>query len=233
MHRAHGMLPQKVCAPIQPQHGWRPPSSCNGCGCSSAPTPCRRRACEQFRPLRAQPELRREQPRLWRGRPGPPHGLFHRPTSPRQAGDRALPSLSPTLRVSPRDCSFCSQPPTCPLPPPYVACGGVQFFPQATASQKRTPRSAPLRQPAQRKRSPDTKKRNIQEQLSKENHILTYFSCCTTDAATPVVVAAEAILPPAQNLDHRSFEVLVSPFAACSIAATTMPTADAGGATAS
>jgi hypothetical protein len=60
---------------------------------------------------------------------------------------------------------------------------------------------------------------------------LTYFSCCAIEVATPLAVAAEAISPPAQNLDHGSSGALVSPFA---MVAATIGLADkAAGTTAS
>ena len=60
---------------------------------------------------------------------------------------------------------------------------------------------------------------------------LTYFSCCATEAATPVAVVAEAISPPVQNLAHGSSEAPVPPFV--SVAATTGPADDAADTTAS
>jgi hypothetical protein len=60
---------------------------------------------------------------------------------------------------------------------------------------------------------------------------LTYFSCRATEAATPVAVAAEAILSSSQNLAHGSSKAPVSPFVP--VAATTGPVDDAVGTTAS
>jgi hypothetical protein len=59
---------------------------------------------------------------------------------------------------------------------------------------------------------------------------LTYFSCCATEAATPVAAAAEAISPPAHNLAHGSYEGPVSP--SVSVAATTGSADDATSTTA-
>jgi hypothetical protein len=81
----------------------------------------------------------------------------------------------------------------------------------------------------------------LSQKLSKQSYendtiaktlvTLTYFSCCATEAATSFVAAAEAILPPVQNLDHGSSEDTTSPFA--TVAAATRPADTATGTTAS
>jgi hypothetical protein len=49
--------------------------------------------------------------------------------------------------------------------------------------------------------------------IPKKLSTLTSFNCCATKAATSFAEAAEAISPPAQNLDHRSCEDPALPFA--------------------
>jgi hypothetical protein len=106
--------------------------------------------------------------RLWQL--GPPHerpepscGLFPHPPH-QQVGGRGPPSLSPPLLASRGGSGFYSRLPTYPSLPQCAAFGGAESFPRAVSSQKQTMRSAPPRQLARRRQSPDIKHLNSVQQ---------------------------------------------------------------------
>ena len=75
-------------------------------------------------------------------------------------------------------------------------------------------------------------KAELQKRYSSKKFVtLTCFSCCATEAATSFAVVAEAISPPAHNLDHGSYEDPMTPLATVAMAAE--PADSAAGTTAS